>query len=322
MASVLGHCTVTSRRHYSADKLFDLPYHVSSELRTYGRKFHAQLDQGCTGIRSQNHIEILQVDGKVVLRIRSMLPDTDAGPGTGLPGFGAAPASLSLYRTPLSANARHPSSTTSPRRRRRLRLLTLLISVLFILVYWTLIPRSSISRNTATMGSAVESPLRLAILEADTPQPTTKAKYGGYGGVFTALLTAAGRALDPPQELDQLVTITAHDVVNDLNSYPSLDDVDALLITGSRHTAFDDDEWIKKLVSFTKAAVDSGRVRVVGVCFGHQIVGRAMGAKLGKSDKGWEVAVTDVDLTEEGKKVFQMDKMVRIFRPVIVRPSS
>jgi len=30
-------------------------------------------------------------------------------------------------------------------------------------------------------------PLRIAILECDTPLPGTSSKYGGYGGVFTSL---------------------------------------------------------------------------------------------------------------------------------------
>ncbi|KPM35446.1 hypothetical protein AK830_g11115 [Neonectria ditissima] len=159
--------------------------------------------------------------------------------------------------------------------------------------------------------SSSPSPLRLAVLEADTPQPQTRDRFGGYTGVFTALLDAAARSLSPPRPLDQLVTITGYDVVNNAapDSYPALDDIDAVLITGSRHTAFDDDAWILQLVDFTRAAIDSGRVRVVGVCFGHQIVGRAAGARLGKSDRGWEVAVTDVDLTAKGKEIFGLDKM-------------
>jgi GMP synthase-like glutamine amidotransferase len=152
-------------------------------------------------------------------------------------------------------------------------------------------------------------PLRLAILEADTPQPQTNARYGGYGGVFTALLTAA--AGDAPDALASKLKITAHDVVNEPDTaYPSLDDVDALLITGSRHTAFNNDEWIKKLVAYAKAAVDTGRVRVVGVCFGHQILARAMDAPVTKNTKGWEVAVTDFDLTDKGKEIFQLGEGV------------
>lgn len=190
------------------------------------------------------------------------------------------------------------------------KLFTLVFALAFVLTSYHLFLRPSSAPAPATMGSA--APLRLAILLADTPQPKTNEKYGGYRGVFTALLEAASKTLDPPQELEQLVTITAHDVVNDLNSYPKLEDVDALLLTGSKHTAFEDDEWIQKLTAFTKEAIDGGRVKVVGVCFGHQIVGRATGAKLGRSDKGWEVAVTDVDLTEEGKNFFQLDKMVSL----------
>ncbi|KHN98460.1 Glutamine amidotransferase type 1 [Metarhizium album ARSEF 1941] len=153
------------------------------------------------------------------------------------------------------------------------------------------------------------SVLRLAILECDTPQPQTRSQFGGYAGVFTALLSSAARTLDPPQDLSSLLTISAHDVVNDLHSYPALDDVDALLLTGSRHTAFDNDPWILKLVDFTKRALETARIRVVGACFGHQIIGRAVGAGVGKSEKGWEVAVTDVDLTSKGKEIFGLDTL-------------
>jgi GMP synthase-like glutamine amidotransferase len=149
------------------------------------------------------------------------------------------------------------------------------------------------------MGSA-SPPLRLAILECDTPQPKTQSRFGGYGGVFTALLSASAGG---PDALAEQLSITAHDVVHDPASYPALDDVDALLITGSRHTAWHEDQWIKDLVEYTRKAIEGGRVRVLGICFGHQIVGRAMGAKVAKNPKGWEVAVTKFELTPKGKEV-------------------
>lgn len=170
---------------------------------------------------------------------------------------------------------------------------------------------SSSEHRPYTMASPAQAPIRLAVLECDTPQPQTRAVFNSYTGVFTALLAAAGKQLEPPQDLDSLVSIKGYDVVNELHTYPALDDIDAVLITGSRHTAFDDDPWIKNLVDFTKRALDSGRVRVVGVCFGHQIVGRALGARVAQSSNGWEVAVTEVDLTDKGKELFQLDKMVR-----------
>lgn len=165
--------------------------------------------------------------------------------------------------------------------------------------------------HTSTMSSS-PSPLRLAILEADTPQPQANSQYGGYRGVFTSLLDKAYSSLDTPKQLTSELKITGHDVVNDLNSYPALDDIDAVLISGSKHNAFDDEEWILKLTEFTRQALATNRIKVIGVCFGHQIVGRALNAKLGRSDKGWEIAVTDVELTPKGKEIFGLEKMVRV----------
>lgn len=78
------------------------------------------------------------------------------------------------------------------------------------------------------------------------------------------------------------------------------------------HNSFEDVPWITRLVEFTQQVLAQDRVRIVGVCFGHQIVGRALGVKVGRSDQGWEVAVWDIDLTEEGKEVFGLEKLVRV----------
>jgi len=80
----------------------------------------------------------------------------------------------------------------------------------------------------------MKPPLRIAILECDTPIGKTKAKYGGYGNVFKALLEAGAEHLDQKDggtkpELE----LTYYDVV-DAQTYPRLEDVDAVLLTGSR----------------------------------------------------------------------------------------
>ena len=94
------------------------------------------------------------------------------------------------------------------------------------------------------------SHIRLAILEADSPLGNTRAKYGSYGGVFTSLLYKAADASNIPRET---LEITGWDVVNaegakegeeeDMGGdfhmkrkqgYPKMQDIDAILITGSR----------------------------------------------------------------------------------------
>lgn len=90
-------------------------------------------------------------------------------------------------------------------------------------------------------------PLRIAILEADVPLDRTRARYGSYGGLFASLLYAAADAAAVPRAR---LRITGWDVVNaaegaeeDMGGewgwvrrkgYPGLEEVDAVLITGSR----------------------------------------------------------------------------------------
>lgn len=64
------------------------------------------------------------------------------------------------------------------------------------------------------------------------------------------------------------------------------------------------------MVAFTEEVLKQRRVRIIGVCFGHQIVGRALGAKVGRSVKGWEVSVTAVDLTKKGQEIFGKTALV------------
>ena len=69
--------------------------------------------------------------------------------------------------------------------------------------------------------------------------------------------------------------------------------------------AFDNDPWILHLVDFVKEVLAQDRVKIVGVCYGHQIVGRALGAKVARSESGaWEVSVCQVIQTEKGKELF------------------
>jgi hypothetical protein len=153
-------------------------------------------------------------------------------------------------------------------------------------------------------------PLRIAILECDTPLNNTRAKYGGYGGVFEALLCSGADALKyPGLSSTEGLEITKWDVVTK-QEYPSISDIDAILITGSKYNSFDQDPWILKLVNFTKEVFAQDRVRVIGVCFGHQIAALALGAKVGRAEKGWEVSVTAIDLTKRGQEIFGRPSLV------------
>jgi hypothetical protein len=76
----------------------------------------------------------------------------------------------------------------------------------------------------------MKTPLRIAILECDTPLPDIIERYGRYGRIFSTLLETAaeGIGLSPKKDLE----LSAFDVV-DKQEYPNLDDIDAVLISGS-----------------------------------------------------------------------------------------
>jgi GMP synthase-like glutamine amidotransferase len=62
-------------------------------------------------------------------------------------------------------------------------------------------------------------------------------------------------------------------------------DHDAYLITGSPAGVYEDLPWIADLIAFLKRA--KGKTRLVGVCFGHQVMAEAFGGHVEKSAKGW-----------------------------------
>lgn len=79
----------------------------------------------------------------------------------------------------------------------------------------------------------MRQPIRIAILECDEPIGQTKEKYGGYGGVFTALLQAAAKQIAQTDDISEpRLDISAFDVVK-TELYPDLAKVDAILLTGS-----------------------------------------------------------------------------------------
>lgn len=102
---------------------------------------------------------------------------------------------------------------------------------------------STTSTSTATFPFTSKSnstspfPLRLAILDtASVPLPQAHAKYGAWSAISTKHLLAGADALGLSRDRLQ---ISRWDVINGYGDqlggdYPALEDVDVLLITGSR----------------------------------------------------------------------------------------
>ncbi len=81
----------------------------------------------------------------------------------------------------------------------------------------------------------------------------------------------------------------------------------AYIITGSPAGVYDPLPWIEPLKAFIRGA--QGRAKLVGICFGHQIMAEALGGRVEKSPKGWGLGLHDYDI---GVAAPWMDDAVRI----------
>lgn len=61
---------------------------------------------------------------------------------------------------------------------------------------------------------------------------------------------------------------------------------DAYLVTGSPQGVYDPDPWIPPLADFLRCGYAAGK-KLVGICFGHQLLAHALGGHAEKATGGW-----------------------------------
>ncbi|MEZ0121771.1 MAG: GMP synthase [Candidatus Reddybacter sp.] len=76
---------------------------------------------------------------------------------------------------------------------------------------------------------------------------------------------------------------------------------DAYLITGSKAGVYDPLPWITALQNWI-VEFHHQRARIIGICFGHQIIAHSLGGLAAKSDKGWGLGVLDCQQTLSGSE--------------------
>ena len=79
--------------------------------------------------------------------------------------------------------------------------------------------------------------------------------------------------------------------------FPQPNQVDLWVISGSKCGVYESHTWIPELEKFIRSAKDLGSVRMLGICFGHQIIAQALGGQVIKSDKGWGVGLHHYELS-------------------------
>jgi GMP synthase-like glutamine amidotransferase len=114
----------------------------------------------------------------------------------------------------------------------------------------------------------------IAILRTGGPPAPLRERFGEYDLMVQRLL-----GLD---------TVTAYDAES--GELPAdAADHGAYIITGSPAGVYDDLPWISPLKDFLRNA--QGQAKLVGVCFGHQLMAEAFGGRVEKSERGWGVGL-------------------------------
>jgi len=111
--------------------------------------------------------------------------------------------------------------------------------------------------------------MKVAILETGRPPGKLAEQFGDYPAMFERLLGPGFEVESFDVAAGELPSPAAHS---------------AYLITGSPAGVYDPLPWIAPLQAFIREAKDS---KMVGICFGHQVMAEALGGHVEKSDKGW-----------------------------------
>ena len=123
--------------------------------------------------------------------------------------------------------------------------------------------------------------MHIGILKTDSVRPEWVGEFGEYPDMFVRLVSEAN-----PE-----ATFSTWDVEEGVHpTQDDIDSVDGFIITGSKSSAYDDKQWIRDLESLIQK-LHAARKKMVGICFGHQVIAQALGGLVSKSEKGWGVGI-------------------------------
>jgi len=111
--------------------------------------------------------------------------------------------------------------------------------------------------------------MQIGLLLCDHVRPEFRHIAGDYSQMFSRLLTPVG------------IELTQYDLQT--GELPEdLDEQEGWIATGSRSSVYDDEPWIHRYAELVKALYEGGN-RYVGICFGSQMIGHALGGSVARS---------------------------------------
>jgi len=121
--------------------------------------------------------------------------------------------------------------------------------------------------------------MKAAILQCDTVLAEFQPQFGDYPAMIEQMFDGVDLAL-----LFDTYDCRQGEFPDDINEY------DFYITTGSRASVYEDSAWIGQLIEFVRQ-LDKQQKKLIGICFGHQVIALARGGKVEKSDNGWGIGI-------------------------------
>ncbi|KAG7540888.1 Glutamine amidotransferase [Arabidopsis thaliana x Arabidopsis arenosa] len=128
---------------------------------------------------------------------------------------------------------------------------------------------------------------RYALFQATPDSEFVKEMYGGYFNVFVSAFGDEGEQWDLFRVIE--------------GEFPRDDDLEkyeGFVISGSLHDAFTEEDWIIELCSVCQK-LDVMKKKILGICFGHQIICRVRGGKVGRARRGPDIGLGNITIVQD-----------------------
>lgn len=137
--------------------------------------------------------------------------------------------------------------------------------------------------------------MKVALLQCDNVLEKFQPEFGNYPAMVQSMFDG----VDEELEFD-IFDCQQGQYPHDIHAY------DFYITTGSKASAYDDLEWVHQLIEFVRE-LDKQHKKLIGICFGHQIIALVRGGKVEKSTAGWGIGIACNEM---------------VSRPQWMRPSS
>lgn len=131
-------------------------------------------------------------------------------------------------------------------------------------------------------------PKSVLMIKAGEAAESIRTEVGDYDRWFQVALGGEGLA-----RFDIVRPYAGQALPRDVRAY------DAVLMTGSPLSATRPEPWMRAAGDYLLDAAEK-RVPVLGVCFGHQVLGMALGVDVVRNPAGREIGTVEVALTADG----------------------